>query len=108
MMSLATETLTPLESWEQEETSEDLPEFEDTHSPEPSEYAWGNEDYSTPNAHNPGPPLPDNINSLAYEDYEASASEFEVPGFQEIPEVEQSQDLCDSSASAQDNRPTSM
>ncbi|CAL8307068.1 unnamed protein product [Lota lota] len=97
------EILTPPESWEQEETSEDLPEFEDTHSPEshsPQSSDWGNEDYSTPNGHNHQNTLPDTINS-AYEDYG-------VPGFREIPKVEQSQDPFDSSArSAQDNRPTS-
>ncbi|CAL8270027.1 unnamed protein product [Arctogadus glacialis] len=107
------EILTPPDSWQQEETSEGLPEFEDTHSPEPhspqpSEYAWGNEDYSTPNSYNPGNPLPNNVNS-AYEDYGALASEFEAPRFREIPEEEQSQVVFDSSAhSTQDNRPTSM
>ena len=112
-LPVVTEVLNPLDSREQEEASEGLPEFEDTQSPEPqspqpSEYAWGSEDYSTPNGHNPpGNPLPNTVSS-AYEDYGPSPSEPDVPGFREIPEVEQSQDVFDSPAqSAQENRPTS-
>ncbi|KAG7261312.1 LOW QUALITY PROTEIN: hypothetical protein CRUP_034482 [Coryphaenoides rupestris] len=122
----AEEIPAPPEFWETAETSEGLSEFEDAHSPElhspqSSEYAWGNEEYSTPNGHHHttnNKMLPHLRNSALYSNGIACAGgeadgevapESGEPVFREIPEVEQSQVLIDSSAnSAQVERPISM